>query len=75
MKGGEVNNTPLTAEQIEDVARRRRRLYKQLVVLGEIIEAHGGPKQAPVPWVPTRKCVPQGLNLELARLSDAAPTK
>ena len=63
---------PMTAEQIEDYDRDRRRLYLQLVALGEIIEAHGGPK-TPTPWVPTRELVPQGLNLELARLDDAPP--
>ena len=63
---------PLTAEQIEDFDCTRRQLYKVLVALGDIIEAHGGPK-TPIPWVPTRKLVPQGVNLELARLDDAPP--
>lgn len=70
-----MDETPMSAEQIEDFDRRRRVLYRRLVILGEIIEAHGGPKQAPIPWVPTRECVPQGLNLELACLSGAAPTE
>ena len=65
--------TPMTAEQIEEYDRHRRRLYRSLVALGDIIEAHGGPK-SPTPWVPTRELVPQGPNLELARLDDAPPS-
>ena len=64
---------PMSAEEIQAYDKQRRQLYRQLVVLGDIIESHGGPKPSPLTWIPTRKFVPQDVNLELANLDDTAP--